>query len=295
MQIGAVRVQTVGIDQMRPKRLLCARIPQDPAGSRDVSRYVPATVLVCILVTAMPTFAQQASQHPACSSSRLGSERVGERMMVAAEIFASPFALQSSDCIGALVTLLDRENAVLSESVRRQRSVAADYGEGYSEYYAELISTVSRRGNLRDRRTMRIVASGAFNPDSRLAARLADEGGATLAPIALTLLRSDMVGSRMSGLGLVGRIYEKRDVHRLPAGMAASLKAAIVEATDERPLRALAVELLGRIGVPADIPLLERIANNDPEVQQTSASGTAYPVREAAAAAIETIRRRVPR
>jgi len=132
------------------------------------------------------------------------------------------------------------------------------------------------------------LAYSSYNPDSGFAMNLADNGGAILVPVALELIKSDESFDRWDALSLLGRLYEKRTTHRLPAATVQTIKQTIVNATTHREIttRRWAVRVLGQIGTLDDVALLQRIAATDGD------TGPRFSVREEAVKAIETIRQR---
>ena len=133
-----------------------------------------------------------------------------------------------------------------------------------------------------------VLAYSSYNPDSGFAMNLADNGGAILVPIALELIKSDESFDRWDALSLLGRLYEKRTTHQLPAATVQTIKQTIVNATTHREIttRRWAVRVLGQIGTVDDVALLQRIAATDGD------TGPRFSVREEAVKAIETIRQR---
>ncbi len=219
---------------------------------------------------------------------KLHSENWMERGEAVHRIAAIPDATKSSTVVQELVDLLDRENRLIRNLFKQGTGVSTKYGEGFGEYVSYILDILMKSGNLRDTRTLEVLAYSSYNPDSGFAMNLADNGGAILVPIALELIKSDESFDRWDALSLLGRLYEKRTTHQLPAATVQTIKQTIVNATTHREIttRRWAVRVLGQIGTLDDVALLQRIAATDGD------TGPRFSVREEAVKAIETIRQR---
>jgi len=223
--------------------------------------------------------------------SRLSSDSVGLRAAALRQLTTQQSAARSTEVRSALVALLERENLQLASTQGRGTS---QLGAGFGEYYSEILSYVVANADLRDSRTIRAVAVGAYNPDSPLAKRLAASAGARVLPVATEMFASPNGSLRVNGLALVGHVYRQRDVHRLDVETQRRLMRMITAAAEDSwaGLRLEAVVLLTHVGTPAELPLLTRIAATDPYSRPHESLGQDYPVRQAARAAVLTIQRR---
>src|SRR5438034_1452551 len=122
---------------------------------------------------------------------KLHSENWMEREEAVQRIAAIPDATKSSTVVQELVDLLDRENRLIRNLFKQGTGVSAKYGEGFGEYVSYILDILMKSGNLRDTRTLEVLAYSSYNPDSGFAMNLADNGGAILVPIALELIKSD--------------------------------------------------------------------------------------------------------
>lgn len=183
---------------------------------------------------------------------RSGFERPGwgTRRSSLLRTAATPGSLDSPDVIGAIVGLLERENAELDDSLRRGESLLLANGDLYREYVASIASLLLSAGDPGDPRTLRAIAASPYPAESGFSRSLADRAGQTLVPVALALVASDIPERRWNGLSLLARLYERRDVRSLTADQQAMIRQAIVDSTThpEVSTRRLAVELLDRIG-----------------------------------------------
>jgi len=115
-----------------------------------------------------------------------------------------------------------------------------------------------------------------------------------IVPIALELLKSDIGPKRWNAVGILGMVYEKRQINHLSEQAAQRIKQTMIGISTndkESVTRTTAVSILGKIGTTADIPLLENIAKSDSATYKRGEK-LRYPVREAAAEAITAIRSR---
>jgi hypothetical protein len=224
---------------------------------------------------------------------KLVSKEWLERASAAGKLLKIPGALQSADVRAALFDLLDRENRVIEDSFRRGVGSSNEYGESYGGYYAALLGKLSEVADYKDKRTLEIFARASYNSDSPFARKLAGSGQ-PIVPIALELLKSDLGWKREHAIAILGMVYERRQVHRLPEQSVQLIKQTIVATAtkdSDSVTRKTAVEILGRIGTSSDLPLLETIAANDPATYKRGETRR-YNVREAAVEAIAAIRKR---
>jgi len=224
---------------------------------------------------------------------KLMSEEWVERAAAVGKVLKIPGALQSADVRTALFDLLDRENRVIEDSFRRGLGVSNEYGEEYGGYYSALLGKLSEVADYKDKRTLQIFARASYNPDSPFARQLA-ESGQPIVPIALELLKSDLGWRRVNAIAILGMVYERRQVHRLPEESVELIKQTIVATAtkdNNSVTRQTAVEILGRTGTASDLPLLQRIAATDPATYKRGETRR-YNVREAAVEAIAAIQKR---
>jgi HEAT repeat protein len=201
--------------------------------------------------------------------------------------------LQSAGVRTALFDLLDREGRVIEDSFRRGVGVSNEYGESYGGYYSALLGKLSEVADYKDKRTLEVFARASYNRDSPFARKLA-ESGQPIVPVALELLKSDRGTKRDNAVAILGMVYERRQVHRLPEQSVQLIKQTITTTAtkdSDSVTRKTAVEILGRIGTASDLPLLQTIAATDPASYKRGQTRR-YNVREAAVEAIAAIRKR---
>ena len=254
------------------------------------------TVLVAMI--GLMSFAHQlmAQRAPDDLLADLKSGNWGKRADAMTGLAQNPGHLAMPTVRLELRELLSRETKLIEDLLRQgDGGAAARYGEGFSEYYSELLSAVYRTSNLRDPQGLKVLAGSSYNPDSPFAQDLSDAGGALLIPIAMELLKNDLDPRVWNGLGLLGRLYEKRDVHKFSTSTAQGLKDAIIGKTGvaRSSIRTQAVRILGQIGTRSDLPLLRRIAETDSYSRSVeNGKPQRFPIREAARKSIADIETR---
>lgn len=99
----------------------------------------------------------------------------------------------------------------------------------------------------------------------------------------MNLLKREFIFDKWDAIGLLDRLYEKRDTHMLPATIAQSLKQTIIRVTgdSDKSIRMTAVRYLGQIGSTEDLPLQLCIADSNKA-----------PVKDCALRAMDNIRKR---
>jgi hypothetical protein len=204
----------------------------------------------------------------------------------------NPTLLEPTKSPSILLDLLDRENrlfdTVLTES-NGQESVGDKYGEGWAEYYSELLETVERTANKKDPRVVEIIAAGTFSPGWDAAIRLATQYTDRILPVMLEKSRSNLVFRRGQGVEMLTVIALNSP--SLANDKKTAIRAAIINritVEQEPALRGQAVRALGKIGDSRDLALLRQVVQKDPEVLVKQGKET-YPIREWAADSIKQI------
>jgi len=259
-----------------------------------MNRILSVLVAMITLMSFVPHFVAQRALGDLVADLKSGNWVKREAAMTS--LAQAPGYLAMPNVRLELRDLLSRETKLIEDLLRQgEGGAAARYGEGFAEYYAELLSVVYKTSNLRDPQALKVLAGSSYNPDSPFAQDLSDAGGAVLIPIAMELLKNDLDPRVWNGLGLLGRLYENRDAHKFSASTAQGLKDAIIGKTADtkNSIRSQAVRILGRIGTRSDIPLLRRIEETD-SYSRPAENGRPqrFPIREAARKSIADIETR---
>jgi HEAT repeat protein len=197
------------------------------------------------------------------------------------------------DVRAALLVLLDRENQVIRNTLLESDGkipVSDKYGEGYSEYYAQLLGSVEQTVDWYDPHEVCILVQGSYNPDSQFGTTLAVRGGATAARCLLEMAQ----GSDNDRWEAVPVLVHLASVTKdLPLDVQQQIREATTAALQISDLRLITIAALGKFGDSDVIPVLQDIARSD-QYSRVLADGTRrYDIREAAAKAIRSIQERM--
>lgn len=191
----------------------------------------------------------------------------------------------------ALVGTLVRENGIISSTAFRETAGEGrdgEYGEGYAEYVSSLAEPIAQfAAQPGEQRALDALVHAPYNPDSKFAEWLGERGDAAVASV-LDLSRSDEEDSRAQALGVMGQLLrtDRKGAPVSPANRA-PLKAVLLSGARDKSseksviVRWNAVQSLGLAGDSRDIPLLQKIADSDPDVGPVARD------------ALEAVRRRV--
>jgi hypothetical protein len=167
--------------------------------------------------------------------------------------------------------------------------VSDKYGEGYSEYYAQLLGSVEQTVDWYDPDEVCILAQGSYNPDSQFATTLALRGGATAAPCLLEMAQGSVNDRWEAAPVLVHLSSVTKD---LPLDVQQQIRQAITGALQDPELRLVTIEALNKFGNSDVIPILQDIERSD-QYSRVLADGTRrYDIRAAAIKAIQSIQER---
>jgi hypothetical protein len=249
--------------------------------------------LLLLLARSSVLFSQQGTSL-AFQLSDLDSAMVEQRMAAYMKIKDNQDALRRADVKAALINLLDRENRVVQATLDSPSSPSVDekYGEGYSEYLAELTDTVGGIADWHDPRQLCVLAQSSYNPDSAFAAKLATRGGASVAPCLLKMSQGNIYDRKQSIAVLV---HLSVDRNNLPPSVQQQIHKAILGGLQDREVavREVTIEALEAFGTPDMIPILQEISRTDPYSRPINeGKGRRFDVREAADKAILAIQER---
>jgi len=192
------------------------------------------------------------------------------------------------------VDLLDLENHVVHATLDSESSPSVDekYGEGYSEYLAELGDTVDRIADWHDPHQLCVMAESSYNPDSVFASELATRGGAAIAPCLLKMTQGNLYAR---GQAIPVLVHLSGVTSELPSSIQKEIHEAILGGLRDRQVsvREETIQALEKFGTPDVIPILEEISHSDPYSRPINdGKDRRFDVREAAAKAILSIQQR---
>lgn len=221
----------------------------------------------------------------------LKSDNLQTRMEAYDKIRGSSELLKRSDVRLALVDLLDRENRLIqvTNSVPGQ-SVDEKYGEGYAEYVSFLLETVETIADWHDPRYLCVMAHGLYGPGADIASKLAEEGGAAIVPCLLKMARGDDDDRERSISILVQLANVNKSLGReIDPQIQGAILAGLHDS--DAQVRRMTIRAIGKFGKPEMVPILENIAQNDPQSRLINGKRQ-YDVREEAIKAIRSIQER---
>ncbi len=191
----------------------------------------------------------------------------------------------------SLIELLQKENAVVKACTPRDPNC----GEEYSNYYGDVIGAV---GGLKDPRAIPALI-GAMNTGGMAVQGLAEFGRAALGPV-LSVFQDHKQDEqlRMGAVSALGTMilppYSKKLTD--PESRLKIKQALLQAATDESfGVRLSAVSILGALADPDAIPILERLAREDPVIlpgkpDDGGDGGKFYPLRQNARRALARLK-----
>ena len=198
-----------------------------------------------------------------------------------------------ADLPSVLVDLLEEENRFIETAIRESKgmtSVSDRYGEGYSEYYAQLLGMVQKVNDLQNSRTLNVLANSSYDADSAFARELAAKCGERILTTILQKAKSDLEINRSGAIQMLGTIATSSS--KLSQSMVSAIRQSVIAGLSDKAVvvRQAAVKSTGQIGTSDDLPRLLAISRSDPaSFPQDRGKSYRYPVREAAQKAIETV------
>lgn len=206
----------------------------------------------------VPCWGQQTSPNkPSLKSqlARLRSDDGGDRDAAFYQLRSDPAAMRNPQVQSALLDLLDREN---------QESTAGKHageGEGYGEYYSDLLGSVESFANWGDPRPVCILVRAGATPDGPTAA----ETAARMKIAIPCLLKMSKGVDRVTAVPILVKALAKTK-DNLDSGNIQTVEEVISLALhdSDEGVRLFTVDALGSFGEPDMIPALKEVARNDP-------------------------------
>jgi hypothetical protein len=175
-----------------------------------------------------------------------------------------PAAFDGADMPKILVELLERENALMYKTLRESdNGISGKYGEGFAEYYGQMLDVCIKRCDRSQARTIEALANSGYSPSSGLAADLARNYSHQALPVFARKARDGAEGPRVEGVAMMAKVAALQP--RLSEQDRSMIHRAVVTAARDKSaqVRQLAVRVLGYVGTKDDVPLLKQIMRSD--------------------------------
>lgn len=249
---------------------------------KAMSKLLSVAVLVCTAMIA--SYAQQNSLHKTDIDAllvQLRSNDGGRRDTAFYQLRSNQVAMRSAKVRSALLSLLDQENH------EAEAGMHMGEGEGYGEYFSDLLGTVESFADWNDPRQVCILVNAGAIPDSPVPA----ETAAHMKMAIPCLLEMSKGANRVTAIPvLIQALATAKD--DLDSGTIQTAKHVISLALhdSDEGVRFFAVDALTKFSGEDMIPALKEVAANDPspEIQGRS-------IRKSATDAIAAIQKRAGR
>ncbi len=206
--------------------------------------------------------------------------------------------IDSPEARKLLIELLKYEVKTIDEAYDEGIGAEYKYGEEYVAYTADVQDLVTENYKRhQDPEALRLLVHSPYNPGSVFAYWIAEQGP-VIAPELLEMAREPGFSpDRENAIAVLGHMlaWSRGQKQPLSPSLSASIHDSIVLAARElnnAGIRSTASEALGEGGDARDLPLLKKIATEDPYVLPPPLLPR-YTVREAAQKAIERIQKRL--
>jgi hypothetical protein len=244
------------------------------------------------------------AQEPQSPAPSIDSQAWVQRRTAAEALVADSNAGLSASAEQKLVSLLDKEDAIVRDAYLKGPAASGLYGEGYSEYVGWLTDQVVRFADSSPEipELWHALLTCPYDAESKFGRWLAQHGDRVGDFLKNSARGDDPYLRRGDALIMLAQIvaYEHRQAspHKVPEQELQTYQTTVREAlSDKTPLvRYKAARALGICGTQQDLLILDSIAIHDPDVVTNGGqSGTEirYPLRENAKQAAEVLRARL--
>lgn len=189
-----------------------------------------------------------------------------------------------------LISQLQDENRFIHEFNSKnqgEKSLDAEYGEGYGEYYSDLLDTVVKFADWNNPATLRFLLFSMYDPDSDFAKRLAAHQQTSLSDVQ-DLSKSHDPFARANAAGLLGHMASDPSLPCNARKQVTDLMLSLADDKDEI-VKHHVVRALSALGTPQAVNVLERLAASDSVSERNEDGTVSYPVREIAQRKLQEI------
>ncbi len=202
--------------------------------------------------------------------------------------------MNSEEVKEALIACLEREDKVLDElSPKSDLAANEAYADDYLNALSDAVMRIAQSSNSQEAWDA-LVKSG-YNADSPFGLTLASRAGNL--PALLQAAQSRNPGLRSEAIRVIGEMLKESKAGKVgPIAPEAYLRSkdmltnSATGGTEDAFVRRAAVDAIGMIADPQDLPLLQRIAVSDPEVVVAENGTRKFPTREEALKSIKLVR-----
>jgi hypothetical protein len=186
----------------------------------------------CLLLTLVSWGCNRADNQPPVQDQlvlirkAMASSDWQSRAMAFGKLQSNSASLNQETVRSSLTALLETENRFLDSTLENSngdKGVSDTSGEGYSEYYSELIGVVSSYATQGDVTALQAVAQGSYNPNSKVA-NVVVSGGDPAAAAVLAMAGSPLPLKRTQALPVLAQMAQPY------AGTSEATKDRILEA-----------------------------------------------------------------
>src|SRR5262249_34049213 len=173
-----------------------------------VSTKIAVILGVIFLIASIDLIVNSSSQDQGDFITQLKSNNWEDRAKAFYSIHSIDSSPNAKEIKAALLDLLDRENQLLESTLKEsngEKGVSVKYGEGYSEYYSDLLRFVEKQSDLSDKRALSIIVHGGYDPESAFAQKLMNRGE-EIVPILMEMYKSDLYGEKYNSVMMLGQL-----------------------------------------------------------------------------------------
>jgi hypothetical protein len=220
-----------------------------------VSTKIAVILGVIFLIASVDLIVNSSSQDQSDFITQLKSNNWEDRAKAFYTIHSIDSSPDAKEIKAALLDLLDRENQLIESTLKEsngEKGVSVKYGEGYSEYYSDLLRFVEKQSDLSDKRTLSIIVHGGYDPESVFAQKLMNRGE-EIVPILMEMHKSDLYGARYNSVMMLGQLVGRYRSKVSDQTADQIMQILIASQFDSNPMvKAGAIKSLQRLGKKND-------------------------------------------
>lgn len=191
---------------------------------------------------------------------------------------------------GQLIAQLQDENRFIHEFNSKnhgEKSLDTEYGEGYGEYYSDLLDIVVKFADWNRPTVLRTLIFSTYDSDSSFGKRLAAQGENAFTAVQ-DLSKSEDPFARANAAGLLGHMASDNS---LPCERSTHITNLLTSLSSDREevVRYHAVRGLAALRTPHAVKILQQLSASDAVSVRNEDGTVSYPVREIAQRKLQEI------